>query len=105
MKIATFFAGAGGLDRGFEDAGFDVVWANEYDKAIWATYQHNFPNTFLDIRSIVEVDPNDVPTCDGMIGGPSCQSWSEAGMLRGIEDHRGQLFFEYTRLSRVRDMG
>ncbi|MEY3816942.1 MAG: hypothetical protein RI966_919, partial [Actinomycetota bacterium] len=36
MKIATFFAGAGGLDRGFEDAGFDVVWANEYDKSIWA---------------------------------------------------------------------
>lgn len=37
MKIATFFAGAGGLDRGFEEAGFDVVWANEYDKAIWDT--------------------------------------------------------------------
>jgi|694.fasta_scaffold152086_2 DNA (cytosine-5)-methyltransferase 1 len=98
MKIATFFAGAGGLDRGFEEAGFDVVWANEYDKAIWDTYRHNFPGTKLDTRSIVDVEPDDIPTCDGMIGGPPCQSWSEAGMLRGIEDHRGQLFFEYIRL-------
>ena len=98
MKVATFFAGAGGLDRGFEQAGFDIVWANEYDRAIWDTYRHNFPNTELDTRSIVEVEPNDIPNCDGMIGGPPCQSWSEAGMLRGIEDHRGQLFFEYIRL-------
>ena len=98
MKIATFFAGAGGLDRGFEEVGFDVVWANEYDKVIWDTYRHNFPATKLDTRSIVDVEPSDIPTCDGMIGGPPCQSWSEAGMLRGIEDHRGQLFFEYIRL-------
>lgn len=98
MKIATFFAGAGGLDRGFEDAGFDVVWANEYDKTIWDTYRHNFPATKLDTRSIVEVEPEDIPKCDGMIGGPPCQSWSEAGKLRGIDDHRGQLFFEYVRL-------
>jgi len=102
MKIATFFAGAGGLDRGFEDAGFEVAWANEYDKSIWATYRHNFPKTVLDTRSIVEVEPSDVPSCDGMIGGPPCQSWSEAGMLRGIEDHRGQLFFEYIRLLKAK---
>ena len=102
MKIVTFFAGAGGLDRGFEEAGFDVVWANEYDKAIWDTYRHNFPGTKLDTRSIVDVEPVDIPTCDGMIGGPPCQSWSEAGMLRGIEDHRGQLFFEYIRLLKAK---
>ena len=102
MKIATFFAGAGGLDRGFEDAGFDVVWANEYDKSIWATYRHNFPKTVLDTRSIVEVESSDVPDCDGIIGGPPCQSWSEAGALRGIEDKRGQLFFEYIRLLKAK---
>ena len=37
MKIVTFFAGAGGLDLGFQKAGFNVVWANEYDKEIWET--------------------------------------------------------------------
>jgi DNA (cytosine-5)-methyltransferase 1 len=99
MKVASFFSGAGGLDRGFEAAGFDIVWANEYDKTIWDTYRHNFKKTKLDIRSIVDIaDSSDIPACDGMIGGPPCQSWSEAGALRGIEDHRGQLFFEYVRL-------
>lgn len=102
MKVASFFAGAGGLDRGFESAGFEVVWANEYDKTIWDTYRFNFPTTILDTRSIVDVLPEDVPSCDGMIGGPPCQSWSEAGALRGIEDRRGQLFFEYIRLLRAK---
>lgn len=100
VKIASFFAGAGGLDRGFESAGFHVSWANEFDKSIWDTYRFNFPETILDTRSIVDVVADDVPDCDGMIGGPPCQSWSEAGALRGIEDQRGQLFFEYIRLLR-----
>ena len=98
MKIVSFFSGAGGLDKGFEEAGFDVIWANEYDKVIWETYEKNFPNTKLDRRSIVKIDAKEVPDCDGIIGGPPCQSWSEAGALRGIEDHRGQLFFDYIRI-------
>jgi DNA (cytosine-5)-methyltransferase 1 len=98
MKVVSFFAGAGGLDRGFEDAGFDVVWANEYDRSIWDTYRYNFPHTELRTCSITDLTPDDVPKCDGIIGGPPCQSWSEAGTLRGIEDKRGQLFFEYIRL-------
>jgi DNA (cytosine-5)-methyltransferase 1 len=98
MKLASFFSGAGGLDRGFENAGFKVVYANEYDKTIWATYRHNFPHTKLDERSIVDIEVDEVAACDGMIGGPPCQSWSEAGSLRGIEDARGQLFFEYIRI-------
>jgi DNA (cytosine-5)-methyltransferase 1 len=97
-KVASLFSGAGGLDLGFSDAGFDVEWANEYDKAIWATYESNFGKTHLDRRSIVEVDPSEIPEVDGFIGGPPCQSWSEAGSARGISDHRGQLFFEYLRL-------
>ena len=45
MKIASLFTGAGGLDLGFEKAGFHVVWANEYDPTIWETFEHNFPKT------------------------------------------------------------
>jgi DNA (cytosine-5)-methyltransferase 1 len=98
MKIVSFFSGAGGLDKGFEEAGFDVIWANEYDKSIWETYEKNFPNTKLDRRSITKIDPADVPECDGIIGGPPCQSWSEAGSLKGIDDARGKLFFDYIRI-------
>ncbi len=98
MKIVSFFAGAGGLDLGFQKAGFDVVWANEYDKDIWETYEKNHKNTILDKRSIVDIPSNEVPDCDGIIGGPPCQSWSEAGSKRGITDKRGQLFYEFMRI-------
>ena len=98
MKIVSFFAGAGGLDLGFQKAGFNVVWANEYDKEIWETYEKNHPNTFLDKRSIVNIPADEVPECDGIIGGPPCQSWSEAGSARGIKDKRGQLFYDFIRI-------
>ena len=98
MKIVSLFAGAGGLDLGFSRAGFDITWANEYDKDIWETYEKNHTKTFLDKRSITKIPNADVPECDGIIGGPPCQSWSEAGSLRGIADNRGQLFFEFIRL-------
>ena len=98
MKIVSFFAGAGGLDLGFRNAGFDVVWANEYDREIWETYEKNHQKTILDTRSITDIASKEIPDCDGIIGGPPCQSWSEAGTLRGIDDHRGQLFFEFIRI-------
>lgn len=100
MEIISLFAGAGGLDRGFEEAGFKTIWANEYDKDIWETFEKNFPNTVLDRRSIRDVPSSEIPDCDGIIGGPPCQSWSEAGTLKGIEDKRGQLFFEFIRILR-----
>ena len=98
MKLATFFAGAGGLDLGFTKAGFNCIWANEYDREIWETYEKNHPHVFLDKRSLTDIHAEDVPDCDGIIGGPPCQSWSEAGALRGIGDKRGQLFFDFIRI-------
>lgn len=101
MKVISLFSGCGGLDLGFEKAGFEVPVANEFDPTIFATFKANHPKTKLiegDIRNISEEDfPQDV---DGIIGGPPCQSWSEAGALRGIEDQRGQLFFDYIRVLR-----
>lgn len=98
LKIASFFSGAGGLDLGFKRAGFNIIFANEFDKDIWATYEHNHAETVLDKRSITLIDESEVPDCDGIIGGPPCQSWSEAGSRRGIEDKRGQLFFDFIRI-------
>lgn len=98
MKVVSFFSGAGGLDLGFSSAGFDIIWANEFDKEIWNTYKKNHPTTILDTRSIVDIPSSEIPDCDGIIGGPPCQSWSAAGSLRGIKDKRGQLFFEFIRI-------
>ena len=102
LKIASLFTGAGGLDLGFESAGFTTVWANEYDKTIWDTFQHNFPHTILDKRSITEVPAEEVPEVDGLVGGPPCQSWSAAGAGRGIADARGQLFNDYIRILKAK---
>lgn len=100
MQIISLFSGAGGLDLGFEKAGFKTIWANEYDKDIWETFEKNFVHTKLDRRSIVDIPSIEIPEAIGLIGGPPCQSWSEAGSLRGIDDHRGQLFFEFIRILR-----
>ena len=98
MKLISLFSGAGGLDLGFVRAGYEISMANEFDSTIWATYKknHRGPLKKGDVRDINESDfPDDV---DGIIGGPPCQSWSEAGSLRGINDSRGQLFFDYIRI-------
>ena len=97
MKLVSLFSGAGGLDLGFERAGYEIIYANEFDKTIWKTYEANH-SAFLDKRDLRDIKSEDIPTCDGIIGGPPCQSWSEAGALRGLDDPRGRLFYEYIRV-------
>jgi DNA (cytosine-5)-methyltransferase 1 len=99
FSLVSLFAGAGGMDIGFEKADFKTVWANEYDKTIAPSYQKYFPKTQFDGRSIRDIPDDDLPeTVTGVIGGPPCQSWSEAGARRGLDDPRGALFFEYLRV-------
>jgi DNA (cytosine-5)-methyltransferase 1 len=97
-KLISLFAGAGGMDIGFEEAGFETIWANEYDQNITPSFRNYFQKTELDERSITVIPSNAIPYADGVIGGPPCQSWSEAGAKRGIADARGQLFHEYVRV-------
>lgn len=95
MRVVSFFAGCGGLDLGFEQAGFQVVWANDLDQSVRDTYIRNHPNTKLVLGDINNVRPEEIPDCDGFIGGPPCQSWSVAGKQRGLNDERGRLFLTY----------
>lgn len=106
--LVSLFSGAGGLDLGFKKAGFKTVWANEYDKTITPTFKANFPSIHLDERSIIAIPDEEIEEIkskygriDGVIGGPPCQSWSEAGAKRGIKDHRGQLFHDYIRFIKI----
>lgn len=101
-NIVSFFSGCGGLDLGFEKAGFNILWANEFDKDIWSTYLYNHKGTSLDTRSITDIPASEVPDCDGMIGGPPCQSWSIGGSMRGLNDKRGQLFWDYIRMINIK---
>lgn len=99
MNLISLFSGAGGLDLGFHKAGFQTLVANEYDKLIYPTFRKNFPNIKLIEGDIRNVSSNEFPDrIDGIIGGPPCQSWSEAGSLKGIKDARGKLFYEYIRI-------
>lgn len=99
IPIISLFAGAGGMDMGFHNAGFITQWANEYDKAIAPSFEYNFPDVEFDGRSICDIPNNELPqNITGVIGGPPCQSWSEAGARRGINDPRGKLFYEYLRV-------
>lgn len=98
MNIISLFAGCGGLDYGFEKAGFKIIWANEFDKTIHETYIANHPDTILNTSDIRSLTGADIPDCDGIIGGPPCQSWSEGGKSQGIEDPRGKLFLDYIRI-------
>lgn len=98
-ELISLFSGAGGLDKGFHNAGFKTLVANEYDPKICPTFRTNFPEVELlegDIKNLSSASfPKGVT---GIIGGPPCQSWSEGGTLRGIEDPRGKLFYEYIRV-------
>ncbi len=101
MKIISLFSGAGGLDLGFENAGFEIVFANEFDSHIWATYEKNH-TCALNHQDLRKIDINTIPDADGLIGGPPCQSWSAAGAQKGIKDSRGQLFINYIEVLKIK---
>ena len=97
MRIISLFSGCGGLDLGFANAGFKLVFANDNDPAVWETFEKNH-GVKIDKRSITEILSKEIPDAEGIVGGPPCQSWSLAGKMRGAKDERGQLFYEYVRV-------
>lgn len=97
-SVCSLFSGIGGIDLGFMQAGFDIVWANEMDAAACRTYRHNFPNTNLIEGDIKRIATSDIPDCDVLTAGFPCQPFSIAGLQKGFKDRDGNLFFEITRI-------
>lgn len=100
--LASFFAGVGGIDAGFEKTGqVTTVYANEIDPYPAQTFEHNFPIS-VDNRDIRSVTAGDFPDVDIIAGGFPCQAFSIAGHRQGFDDEkgRGTLFFEMMRLIR-----
>lgn len=99
--MASFFAGVGGIDLGFEQTGqFKTVYANEFDPYAAETFELNFTDVKVDKRDVHDVPVEDIPDCDVILGGFPCQAFSIAGRRQGFEDEkgRGELFFELIRV-------
>lgn len=98
MTVGSLFAGIGGIDLGFEQAGFEIAWANEIDCDACKTYRHNFPNTLLVEGDIRSLNAAELPNIDVLTAGFPCQPFSVMGYKRGFKDPRGNLFFEIARI-------
>lgn len=98
LKVASMFAGIGGICLGFIQAGCDIVWANEKDTAACKTYRYNFGNDWLCEGDVREVSPQEIHDMDILTAGFPCQPFSIAGTQKGFSDPRGNLYFEIARV-------
>lgn len=97
-SVCSLFAGIGGIDKAFENAGFKIKWANEIDKYACRTYRLNFVCTTLVEGDIRLIDASDIPDCNVLIAGFPCQAFSSVGLKQGFDDERGNVFFEIIRV-------
>jgi DNA (cytosine-5)-methyltransferase 1 len=97
LKVGSFFAGLGGICIAFRNAGYELLWSNEFDKAACKTYRKNFNHPLVE-DDICNLKPNDkrLGKVDIITGGFPCQAFSIAGYRKGFDDERGcgRLFFE-----------
>jgi DNA (cytosine-5)-methyltransferase 1 len=97
--IGSLFAGIGGVCKGFEQAGFELSWANEIDKYACMTYRSNFSHQLLE-GDIHNIQACNLSYVDVLTAGFPCQAFSIAGERKGFEDKRGNLFFEVMRIAK-----
>lgn len=94
--IVSLFSGGGGLDLGFQNTGFDIIWANDNDKEAVSSYRENLGDHIM-LEDITNISEKDIPKADIVIGGPPCQSFSLVGKRR-MDDERGELVWQYLRI-------
>ncbi|RNC29967.1 MAG: Modification methylase HaeIII [Candidatus Dichloromethanomonas elyunquensis] len=96
MKIVSLFSGCGGMDLGFLNAGYEIVYADDIDKDAQKIYKLNLGN--IDERDIRDVSASEIPECYVLIAGFPCQPFSNAGNRKGVFDKRGVLYKECFRI-------
>lgn len=98
-KVISLFAGCGGLDLSFHRLGYNVVWANDFNKWASETYKHNLGNV-MHCGDIEEIDPykrKSIPKCDLILGGFPCQDFSMIWKRPGLNGERGNLYKSFLR--------
>lgn len=105
LRTIDLFAGVGGLRKGFENAGFRTVFANDFEPQCKATYDLNYKDTKLIIEDIRKIGIDDLPKFDFLLAGFPCQAFSIAGYRQGFKDEkgRGNLFFDIARILEARN--
>lgn len=96
-KVVSLFAGAGGLDLGFVQAGFEIIWANDFDSDSVDTYRHNLGNHIV-LGDIQDIASDDIPVAEVVLGGFPCQGFSRANRFRSVDDSRNALYLEFVRV-------
>ena len=100
IRLVSLFSGCGGMDKGFELAGYSRVWANDFDKDAQAVFKLNFGK--IDPRDIRQVPDDEIPECDMLTAGFPCQPFSNAGNRKGVYDARGNLYLECLRIIKAK---
>lgn len=94
LTVAEVFAGGGLMAVGLKTAGFQLVWANDFEKSAVTAYKHNLGD-HITLGDITQIDPADIPDTDIIAGGPPCQDFSVAGAGAGEDGERGKLVWTY----------
>ena len=94
--VGGLFSGIGGIELGFEQAGFKILWSNEIDENCAKTYRHNHKHELIN-EDIRKIDFGKLKPVDILTGGFPCQAFSVAGYRKGFKDDRGNMFFEICR--------
>lgn len=104
FRTLDLFAGIGGIRLGFEKAGFETVFANDFDSQCKYTYDANFKTSKLIVEDIKSIGIDDLPDFDFLLGGFPCQAFSIAGYRQGFKDEkeRGNLFFNIKKILKAR---
>lgn len=98
-KVISLFTGCGGLDLGFRQNGYNVIWANDHEHWACETYKHNFGESIIegDIEEINPYDDKTIPECDLILGGFPCQDFSMIWKRPGLDGERGNLYKSFLR--------
>ena len=102
LKVLSLFAGAGGMDLGFKNAGYEIIWANDFDADSVKTYKRNLGDHIV-LGDIEKIKTNNMPdNPDVVIGGFPCQGFSIANLSRNVDDSRNKLYKQMLRVIRVK---